>query len=88
MARRALSGFGWPRLVGSAMLPRMAILHYGTDEITLTDDEVKRLTRGDDAPLYEPGLHSLNIRGGWIHLVTGPGIPIWIDQRMPSEQGR
>jgi hypothetical protein len=61
----------------------MAVLHYGASEIGLTDPEVKELVRGLD--LHEPGLISLNLKnGGWVHLVKGPGIPIWIDQRLPS----
>jgi hypothetical protein len=63
----------------------MAVLHYGNAEIELTADEVRSLT-ASDSPIYEPGLISLNLtNGGWIHLVVGPGIPIWIDDRAGAE---
>jgi hypothetical protein len=62
----------------------MAVLHYGNSEIELTDDDVKSLTR--DVNLWEPGLHRVQLEsGGWIQFVTGPGCPIWIDQRTPAE---
>jgi hypothetical protein len=59
----------------------MAILHYGTAEIRLTADEVKLFTR--DTAYDAPGIVSFQLAGGWIHLVVGPGIPIWIDERVP-----
>ena len=63
----------------------MAVLHYGNAEIELTADEVLSLT-SSDSPIYEPGLISLNLTNrGWIHLVVGPGIPIWIDDRAGAE---
>ena len=62
----------------------MAVLHYGNLEIELTDDDVERLTR--DVKLWEPGLRSVELdEGGRIQIVTGPGCPIWIDQRTPAE---
>lgn len=58
----------------------MPTLHYGSHEIELTDDEVKEFTRGDH-PLWEQGFVSQRLEAGFIHFVTGPGIPIWIDER-------
>ena len=57
----------------------MPILHYGNSEIVLSNDE----SRGLEDHLHQsrPGLVSLDVTGGSIHLVIGPGIPIWIDRR-------
>jgi hypothetical protein len=59
----------------------MAVLHYGSAKIDITDDEVRSLTGDVGINLWEAGMHSLQLESGWIHFVTGPGCPIWIDQR-------
>jgi len=63
----------------------MAILHYGNAQIELTDQEVDSFT-SEGPRLSKPGLVSQQLASGWIHLVTGPGIPIWIDQREQREE--
>ena len=42
---------------------------------------MRSFTRGAVPTLYEPGLISQQLASGWVHLVLGPGIPIWINQR-------
>jgi hypothetical protein len=60
----------------------MATLHYGNSEIEITDDEARSLLDGDAQRLYGPGIiQSATADGGLVTIVTGPGIPIWIDQR-------
>ena len=58
----------------------MGVLHYGNFKIELSDDDVQKFT-GSRADLSKPALHSVQLANGWIHFVTGPGIPLLIDER-------
>jgi hypothetical protein len=60
----------------------MPTLHYGNSEILLDNDEA----RGLEDRLHQSGptLITLDLAGGPIHLITGPGIPIWLDRRTPG----
>lgn len=58
----------------------MAYLHYADSKIELSDDDVQKLI-GSRADLSKPSLHSVELDSGWIHFVTGPGIPLLIDER-------
>jgi hypothetical protein len=58
----------------------MPTLHYGNSEILLDTDEAQGLE--DTLHQSGPTLITLNLAGGPIHLVTGPGIPIWLDRRV------
>lgn len=63
----------------------MAVLHYADTKIELTDDDVTKIT-GSRADLSKPSLHSVELESGWIHFVTGPGIPLLIDERPDSSR--
>jgi hypothetical protein len=58
----------------------MAFLHYGDTKIELTDADVEKFT-GSAVDFSKPGLRTMQLDSGAIHFVTGPGVPLLIDER-------
>jgi|GEM_PF-4616825 len=58
----------------------MAFLHYANIKIELSENDVETLTASRNA-LSKTGFHTFKLDSGNIHLVTGAGIPLLIDER-------
>ena len=63
----------------------MAYMHYAGIKIEISDDDVEKLTASQNA-LAKPGFHRFQFGSGTVHFVTGPGIPLLIDERR-SQRG-
>jgi hypothetical protein len=58
----------------------MAFLHYADSKIELSDDDVEKLIASGNA-LSKAGFQTIQLDSGTVHFVTGPGIPLLIDER-------
>jgi hypothetical protein len=65
----------------------MAFLHYADSKIELTDDDVDRLIASGNT-LSKPGFQTVQLDSGTVHFVTGPGIPLLIDERSSQTGAR
>lgn len=65
----------------------MAFLHYADSKIELSDDDVEKLVAARHA-LSKPGFHTFQFDSGVVHFVTGPGIPLLIDERRSQRGAR
>ena len=65
----------------------MAFLHYADSKIELTDDDVEKLIASGNA-FSKPGFQTVQLDSGTVHFVTGPGIPLFIDERSSQTGAR
>jgi hypothetical protein len=65
----------------------MAFLHYADIKIELTDNDVETLIASRNA-LSKAGFQTFQLDSGTVHFVTGPGIPLLIDERSSQSGAR
>ena len=61
----------------------MAALYYGNRRIELTAADVQKFI-ANRTDLSKSSFHSVELDSGVIHFVTGPGVPLFIDERPTS----
>ena len=65
----------------------MAFLHYADSKIELSADDVVRLLDNQNS-LSKAGFQTVELDSGTVHFVTGPGIPLFIDERSSQTGAR